>query len=814
MNSIPLATARRGRRLLPCAARRCLALTPMLFATLWACAQNAAASAKWIIALGAGEHSPVVVSLRKTILLKRLPSNSYKVHVSADNRFVLYANGQRVGDGPARGDRTHWRYETFDLKPFLHPGDNVIAARVWNFGDFSPVAQVSVRTGFLLWGDTPAESAANTDESWLARPEAGWKVNPKGFLANEEGFYGVGPGEILDAKSLDAAWNGAEIRGKWSPAVALSSPVFVGRAGVNDYTWRLIADTLPPMEYSLTPAGKVIRSSGTEVSGFPAKPVDIPAHTRATLLLDRETLTTAYPELTVGGGDGAKISLTYAEALIDDKGQKGNRNDLLGKHMNPQLLHDEFLPDGAARRSFAPLWWRTWRFLQLDVETKDQPVSLLALDAHFTAYPFQEKATFHSSDPELAKIWEVGWRTLRVNAHETHMDCPYWEQLQYAGDTRIQVLLDYTVGGDDRLARQSLRALASSLLPDGLLQSRYPNRDFQVIPPFSLLWIGMLHDYWMYRNDPALPKELLPQTRSVLAWFLAHQRPDGMLGKLPEDGYIFWHFVDWSFAFHGSPPEDKDGGSVPETLQFLAALRDAADLEDAVGDPARAEAYRDSAARIPPAVYKSSWDERRQLLADTPAKQNFSQHANILGVLLDAVPKDKQKQVLETILADELAGKGAYPASQNLTPASYYFRFYLARAIDHAGLGDDYLRLLGPWKEMLAHGLSTYAETPDPTRSEAHAWSAHPDYDLLTIVAGIRPNAPGFRRVLIAPHLGGLQSLDAAMPWGDSAISVSYRRGQDGVHAKFDLPAGLQGSLEWQGKELPLHSGSQEMILQ
>ena len=38
---------------------------------------------------------------------------------SADNRFILYVNGARVGDGPARGDLTHWRYERFDLAPYL-----------------------------------------------------------------------------------------------------------------------------------------------------------------------------------------------------------------------------------------------------------------------------------------------------------------------------------------------------------------------------------------------------------------------------------------------------------------------------------------------------------------------------------------------------------------------------------------------------------------------------------------------------------------------------------------------------------------------
>ena len=107
--------------------------------------------------------------------------------------------------------------------------------------------------------------------------------------------------------------------------------------------------------------------------------------------------------------------------------------------------------------------------------------------------------------------------------------------------------------------------------------------------------------------------------------------------------------------------------------------------------------------------------------------------------------------------------------------ASYYYRFYLARALEHAGLGDRYLELLSPWREMLALGLTTWAETPEPTRSDSHAWSAHPNYDLLTIVAGIRPADFGFDKVVIEPHLGNLHAVSALFPWRDASIQVDYK---------------------------------------
>ncbi len=769
-------------------------------------AQVIPADAKWITALGATEHGPQVILFRKTISFDTLPAR-YLANVSADNRFQLYVNGQRVGEGPARGDRTHWRYESFDLRPFLRRGENVIGARVWNFGDQSSTVQISVRTGFLLWVEAGVHPAANTNAGWSAHLERGWSPKFQGFPAS--------PGESIDAKELVDKWDVLPISGDWTPAVPIVNPVLAKDTEEHafDYVWHLVPDALPPMEYTPISTGHVIRSVGASADGFPGRPIRIAAHTHASILLDRDTLTTAYPELTVEAGAKAKIRFTYAEALVDEKGTKGNRNEVADKHMDMAMLHDEFVPDGSARCTFSPLWWRTWRFLQIDVDTADQPLLLLELGAHFSAYPFQQNATFRSGDHELDKIWEVGWRTLRLNSHETHMDCPYWEQTQYSGDTRIEVLIDYVVSGDDRLAKQAIEALADSVLPDGLTQSRYPGIGVQVIPPFSLLWIGMVHDYWMYRSDAELPRKVLPVSRSAIKWFVAHQRPDGLLGKLPQNGFEFWNFVDWAFAPIGAPPEDQDGGSVPETLQLVAALRDAADLEETVGDPDLAKSYRENAQRTAATIYRLCWDDQRQLLADTPAHRQFSQHANILGVILDVIPANKQTGVLRTIVADELAGKPAYPASQNLTAASYYFRFYLARAIDHAGMGNDYLKLLGPWKDMLSLGLTTWAETPEPTRSDAHAWSAHPTYDLLTIVAGIRPDSPGFKRVRIAPHLAGLKTLDVSMPYGEGKIDVSYRRTPDGVDANVTLPAGLTGVMEWKGHEFPLHPGQQAVAL-
>jgi hypothetical protein len=376
------------------------------------------------------------------------------------------------------------------------------------------------------------------------------------------------------------------------------------------------------------------------------------------------------------------------------------------------------------------------------------------------------------------------------------MDTPYFEQLQYVGDTRIQALISYTVAGDDRLGRQAIAAFDQSRLPDGLTYSRYPSSLRQIIPPFSLLWIGMLHDYWMYRPDPDPVREALPGSRAVLAWFAHYEQPDGLLAKLP-----WWSFIDWVSSGE-TPTFDSHGESCITTLEYLGALNEAADLEKALGDSALSERFHERADHVRSGLYAKCWSASRNLIADNPDQAVFSQQANILAVLYDVIPKDRQQDVLHRMLS---IAPGTTP--NGVLSASYYFRFYLARALDHAGMADEYLRSIDPWRQLLPLHFSTWPEVPGDTRSDSHAWSAHPIYDMLTLVAGIEPAAPGFATVRITPHLGSLNNLTASFPHPRGEIRVEYQRKPSGIDATITLPADLTGSFVLDGKASTLKPG-------
>ncbi|HLM97693.1 MAG TPA: alpha-L-rhamnosidase C-terminal domain-containing protein [Bryobacteraceae bacterium] len=765
------------------------ATNPELLTHVW--------TAQWISVPHTSGFDYGVYHFRRTFELASKPS-SFVVHVTADNRYQLYVNGDRVSVGPARGDLYHWRYETVDLAPHLKSGRNVLAAVVWNYSSSAPEAQITNETGFLLQGDGAAERVVNTGKLWKGIADEAFSAAPIPREELEE-YFAVGPGDKIDGAKYPWAWEQPNFDDSHWLSVMVGPPGAPRDAQDAPSRWMLEPRKIPAMEETPLRLAKVRQAVGIHPpEEFPAKSghLEIPAHTKARLLLDQTYLTTAYPELRVSQGKGSTVSLRYAEALfLPNKRDKGNRNEIEGKQFRG--YGDVFLPDGGAHRLFRPLYWRTYRYVELNIETAAEPLIIEDLRGVYTGYPFERKSRFEGGPEELQKILDVGWHTARLCAHETYMDCPYYEQLQYVGDTRVQSLVSLYTAGDARLMRNAIELIDSSRTAEGATYSRAPSRLQQYIPPFSLWWIGMVHDYWMYQDDPAFVRRMLPGVRAVLDFFAARQKENGSLRRVP-----WWNFIDWTKEWtDGVPPTPAEGSSAPLDLQLLLAYRWAAEMEEALGSEAVAEDDRDAEDQLRDAVRTLYWSNERKLFADTPAGNRFSQHSNVLAILADVSTGAEAKDLVERIIADK-----------SLVQCSIYFRHYLHSALNKAGAGDSYLDLLGPWRIMLEHGLTTWAETEDPARSDCHAWGASPNYELFRTVLGIDSSAPGFRRVLIRPFLGKLTHAAGVIPHPKGEIRVRLALNGSQLNAEVTLPAGTTGEFDWHGVKKDLIAGSNHLV--
>lgn len=756
-------------------------INPSLLSKQW--------KASWITVPKEPAHDYGIYHFQKSVDLPTKPAK-FVVHVSADNRYKLYVNHTLVSLGPARGDTYYWNYETVDIAPYLIGGKNTIAALVWNDGDFRPEAQISQQTAFILQGDTGIEEVFNTDNTWkCTRDNAYQPILGVGYGT----YYVAGPGELVDMHKTVKNWQDSNSGWLDAQKIDRGNP----KGMYNAFGWMLVPSSLPQMEMKQQRLVSMRKSVGVNVpASFPAEKTSftIPANTKASILLDQSFLTNAYLTFNFSGGDNAGVSFTYCESpMKPGSTAKPNRNEVDGYRFVGRK--DSVISDGTSKQSFTTLAFRTYRYILVNISTKDEPLTIDDIYGTFTGYPFKFNAKLNTGSTEMQQMLDIGFRTARSCAMETYFDCPYYEQLQYIGDGRIQALVSYYNTGDSRLARNALDQMDHSRLAEGITLSRHPSFSPQIISTFSLWYISMLHDYWMYRNDEAFVKEKLDGTRQVLAFFAKYQQADGSLKNPP-----YWNFVDWvstkDWDF-GQPPKDTGGNSAMLDMQLLWTLQQAAEMETKIGLPVYAEMYRARAAKLKATIQSKYWNAAKGFYADTRDKQTYSQHANALAILSGVAGSNT------AALAQKME------ADSSLVKCTIYFKYYLHQALVKGGLGNHYMNWLDVWRNNIKMGLSTWAEISDleHDRSDCHAWGASPNIEFFRTVLGIDSYAPGFSKIKVEPHLGKMENASGEIPHPNGVVAVSYAKTGAKWAINISLPMRTDGVLVWKGKSYPLKGG-------
>ena len=743
---------------------------------------------RWIDCPEAGPV-PLVTAYRLRFRVKA--AERVAIDVTADERYELFLDGRRIGRGSERGDGAHWFFETYKLT--LTPGAHVLVARVWSLGAQAPFAQLSVQPGFFVQAHGCHRALLGTGHApWEAKRLTGYTFTSPSFA--------WGTGANLDIDGSAFAWGFEKGQGEgWQPAgLREHAETIVGPYGTPPRR-SLHPATLPAMLEKSRPAGCVRHMD--RVPGFdthlqpvlaaqnltdevPAwqhcldknKALTIPPHSSVRVLIDITDYCCAYPEVVVSKGRNSKIRLQWAEALfLESEGhRKGHRDEIEGRFFIG--VGDIFRPDGGAHRRFETLWWQAGRYLELVVITAAEPLVFERLTLRETRYPMAMESRFTSSDKRLASVIPMGLRSLQMCMHETYMDCPYYEQLMYVGDTRLECLATYTLTSDARLPRKALALFDGSRNFSGLTQSRYPTRDLQLIPPFSLWWVAMVSDYSQWRDDSAYVAQRMPGVRAVLDCFLQRMGPDQLLAPLHR-----WNFVDWVPGWDaGVPPKGNVEPNGILNWHLVYTLRLGARLELAVGEPHLARRLTFEADRLAAAATAAFWDEKRGLFADDLGKTQFSEHCQCLALLADGVQGERRGRL----------AKGFLEAT-DLARTTIYFSHYLFEAYRMLGRVDCLLNRMSLWFDAANFGFKTTPEAPEPSRSECHAWGAHPLYHYFATILGIRPAGPGFRRVSIAPQLGPLEWASGTLPHPLGTIQMEVQRKGRKLSGWVKLPKGL-----------------------
>jgi alpha-L-rhamnosidase len=762
--------------------------------------------AQWVGHADQMGQKPVVIAYRCRFSASQ--DEQIRIHVSADERYELFLDGVRIGRGPERGDVDNWFYETHDLT--LTAGDHTLVARTWWLGEHgpSPLAQQTVRPAFWLMAEGSLAPMLDTGVGkWQCMEMPGYGFIPPSLKT----FIVVGARTKIDGHKFPWGFERGE-GSSWIDVTPIARAFVKSLSTEDDLQWLLRPALLPEMmsdpvhtgktrHVSTQPPEAAVKSSdhlGDEAVPWDklltdSTPLMIPANTNRRVIIDLENYYCVYPQLLTTGGDGAQISTRWAESLYDsiEKRTKGNRDEIEGKFF--QGIGDHFDLDGGENRLYEPLWWDCGRYLEVMVQTATQPLTIQSLHWLETRFPIEFTSTFDTSDTRLGDVITPSLRALQMCMHETYFDCPYYEQLMYVGDTRCEVLTTYVNSADDRLPRKAVEMFDLSRQDSGLTWARYPCRSRQTIPPFSLWWVQMVHDYAMWRDDPAFVKARMPGVRAVLDAWCAGINRDGV--AMSPDG---WNYVDWVPKWDkGIPPGAHHGPSSILNWQLIWTLMLSAELEALVNEPELAARDLRLATSLASSTDRDFWDQKRGLFADDLTHEHFSEHAQCLAILSGKLDPMKKDRLSKSLFADT-----------DLARTTIYFTHYLfetCRVTERMDVLFDRLKL---WTDLKTLGFKTTFESPEPSRSDCHAWGAHPVFHFYATILGIRPAAPGFSHVEIRPQLGALTRASGNMVHPKGIIHIELQHERESLHGAVTLPAGVEGTFIDGKRRIALKSGA------
>lgn len=489
----------------------------------------------------------------------------------------------------------------------------------------------------------------------------------------------------------------------------------------------------------------------------------LPSHSSCRILIGFEHYCCCREQFQVRDGNGGEIVISWAEALFGtpEETEKGDRMEWAGKYFRG--LCDRFFP-GPGENAFFNFDYRAGRYAEICITSGSEPLEFRDLKFYENRYPLEFAGEWHSSDPRLNALVAPAFRTLQMCAHDTLMDCPYYEQLMYIGDGRLQLLAGYVSAGEafGALADHVMELWAEGIREDGIFMSIYPAQAFQIVPGFSLIFLLAVCDYIRYRDRREVSAQIFPLgVRSLIAWE----------NSLEADGLLRinrgWRFIDWVEGWsQGVPPGAETQAHCIFNALYAYVLKEFAEICRWKNEPELAARFSRRHAVLLQNIIQRFYVPEAGLFSDLAGENIFSEHANVLMLLAGVSDPAVQQQVAETLFA---------PGRKiPLTQASLYFSFYYLEAAAETGFMNAFFQRLYRWEAVEKLHLDTMPETSEPTRSDCHGWSAHILYHLYATIAGIRPSAPGGRSFSVRPHPGHLTAFSGCMASIAKTVNFSW----------------------------------------
>ena len=508
----------------------------------------------------------------------------------------------------------------------------------------------------------------------------------------------------------------------------------------------------------------------------------------------------------LAGPAGRNVVLQYSEVLTPEG--ELDTSYLLGQSSGRQWFQrDEVVLAGEAV-DYTP-WFTIHGFRYLSVRGLDKELSSADVEGIVLSTQMDSISEFHASDPRLEQLWRnVVW-SMRSNFTDTATDCPTRERSGWTGDVQVFSPTALQLAECEPFLTRYLRNVAAEQGADGTVPPVIPAEDLPGHSRNRLLrrastsvgWgdvsVMLPWNIYRYRGDTEV---LRHQYSSAKAWVdqLARRAAGrtritrrlarrGRAGGTVDERYILdtgYHWGEWLRPGTSMPHAAARNVVCSPAVIATAYLAHSAGL---LGQIARIVDRPGDAARY------------TQLAADV----RRAWHAAFVSEGGARIGRDKQDDYVRALAFGLLNGAGERERAlgrlvELVEQAGYHLGTgflstpMLLTTLADEGRPDIAYRLLmqdtsPSWLAQVARGATTTWETWEGYDSRGRAHESHNHYAFGSVVqflhervVGLQPLEPGYRRIRVAPIIGGgltSASVSIDTPYGPAAAAWVVRGG-------------------------------------
>ncbi|HWL51621.1 MAG TPA: hypothetical protein VNQ90_04255 [Chthoniobacteraceae bacterium] len=746
------------------------------------------------------------------------------LEITADLRYDLWVNGERIGFGPPRYHVSTPTVDRYRLAAHLRSGRNVIAVRVYSLGKVA-ISSCMPRRGGLWCRLSLGEHQLVSDRRWKMWRDPAYAALTarRGDVQPPNECYDARerPGEVMAADFDDSGWPFAcELEEPSGPTLPepRDIPFFPVQAHLPDRVLQVgwLRTARPYPQIALGELAESLRAASDAPlpgdGGQPGRGSGGCVRSLATAYGSRESfyavwdlgrLWTGYPVAHLSGPAGTIVDLCYGEHL------SGGRVDPAKARLN---YFDRVIL-GDAPFSHRVTWPKCARYVQAVVHGG---AAEIRLEWERSAFPVERRGFFASSSPVLDHAVELSLHTVELCMEDSYLDTPWRERGAWLGDDLIKARAAYAYFGDYSLARRFLLHHARGQRSDGQMQGKYPGNITSHVSTWTLAYPPSLLEYSIESGDWGLARDLWENLVRLVGWLEAKFNAGGLLEAPPTEVSAHvnrYNFIDWA-------PIDLRGANAAWNAFGCHALLCSARIASALGRAAEAGRWNRLAEGLRDRFRACFWDGERGVFVNGVVEgrrtARWGCHENILALLYGLADADQQERIFERLqredlrkifVADEndydaeLPGLGKIPTvslalsryrwpEEKMVPlGTPYFAMYWLEALCRAGKMAEAQRFIeARWGELARQGATSVWETWDQRQSLSHAWSCSPAVICARYFAGVRRLDDSGRRYAVLPAPGLLTRLRCRVATRFGVIQVLH--GEAGLEV--DVPAGLE----------------------